>query len=529
MDDEIQLQIQETPDIEMPDVVEIQGEMPELELVVEPEPAPLTQADYEFIDEIITFENDGTLMTCDPNFYKTAVIILKKVVDIGMSIAKNSGNYDDNITMAKIGLLMSAMYFWSNDFTQKSSKQLKLLFMDATCFEQYGNVKELKIDIQKFQKYLCFVVFIAKGQEFDSKESFFIEWMSYSDHKKNLINILVSTCLQHVERNKRKQIIMPKFNFDTGSNRFHHYVRDVYTDFDGTVFNTYYDYYLYATTKESDLMFSAIESTIKQPPIKQPTTKSKQTKGSRKESAVCDVPEVCVASNMKENPVCAVPDVCVVANKTKKNRGPKVEPKVEPTEEDDTGFTMVKQREIQFRYLLKSQDYDIIKTHTLTIMQPICVGFDGRLCLSIFKDKMSGKYIDIFIGGIQAAHISYYHHSKDQYHFKIDNHATFDLSLPPSLKQYTVPFNFHINPATRQLTFAIRQIDNPNTEEECTDRGIIQMVRDILTNHINALQRVVQERVVQVGLGYKPRKSKRCNRRDKRCKITRRPRPRRRL
>ena len=35
MDDEIQLQIQETPDIEMPNV-EIQGEMPELELVVEP-------------------------------------------------------------------------------------------------------------------------------------------------------------------------------------------------------------------------------------------------------------------------------------------------------------------------------------------------------------------------------------------------------------------------------------------------------------------------------------------------------------
>ena len=512
MDDEIQIQ-------ETPDVVEIQGEL-ELELVV----VPLTQADYEFIDEIITFENDGTLMTCDPNFYSTVVNILKKVVDIGRSIAKKSGNYDDINTMAKIGLLMSAMYFWSNDFTQKSPpKQLK--FMDATCFEQYGNVKELKTDIQKFQKYLCFAVFIAKGQEFDSKESFFIEWMSYSDHKKNLFNILVSTCLQHVERNKRKQIIMPKFNFDTGSNRFQIFVRGVYTDFDGTVFNTYYNYYLYATTKESDLVISAIESTIKQPPIKQPTTKSKQTKGSRKESAVCDVPEVCVASNMKENPVCDVPEVCVVANKTKKNRGPKVE----PTElVDDTGFTMVKQREFQFRYLLKSQDYDIIKTHTLTIMQPICVGFDGRPCLSIFKDKMSGKYIDIFIGGIQAAHISYYHHSKDQYHFKIDNPATFDLSLPPSLKQYTVPFNFHINPETRQLTFAIRQIDNPNTEAKCPDR-IIQMVRDILTNHINALQRVVQERVERVGLGYKPRKSKRCNRRDKRCKITRRPRPRRRL
>jgi len=511
--DKIQLQIQETPnvvisDVEIPDV-----EIPNVKMVEEP--APLSAADYEFIDEIITFENDGTLMTCDPNFYSTLVNILQKVVDIGMSLAKKRGNYDDNSTLAKIGLLMSAMYFWCNDIVQKSSKQLKLLFMDATCFEQHDN-KEMKTSIQNFQKYLCFTVFIAKGQEFSSKESFFIEWMSYSDHKKNLFNILVSTCLRYTVNDKLNQKLMPEFKLDTGSNRFQIFVKGVYEDFDRTVFKTYYDYYIYATTAEVDANLSVFDSPIKQPPIK--PIKPKQTKDSsnRKE---CAVPEVCVASNMKENAVCA--EVCVASKKTKKNRGAK---NGKQMEEDDTGFTMVK-REVQIRYLLKSQDYDIIEMYTQWIMQHICLGFDIP-CLSRFRDKMSGKYIDIIIGVIQAAHISYYHYSKDQYHFKIDNPAIFGLS-PSSPKQYTVPFNFHINPVTRQLTFAIRHIDNPNTEAECPDH-IIQMVRDILTKHIEVLQQVVRLQVVRVGLGYKPRKSKRCNRRDKRCKITRR-RPRRRL
>jgi hypothetical protein len=501
--DEIQIQDVVIPNVVIPEVV-----IPEVEMVEEP--APLTQSDYEFIDEIIAFENDGILMTCENNrFYSTVIEIFKRVIDIGRVALAQDKNADGIFT--KIGLLISVMYFWGNDYAQMQTP-LKLKFMNKTCFDKFTiadkstNIR-MKTDILNFQKYLCFAVFIVKLAEFDTQEMFLIEWMSYSEHKKNIFKSLVATCLLHATPDKG----MPPFNGKITEPVFQEYIIGQYNDFtEGNVFKQYYDFYDYAIKAEARIADENADKFFFDEPI---TNKQKQ-KTKNKQS-----------TNKKQIEKKEEPHTKQLTKKNTIDSDRKEEPhtKQQHHVEDDTGFTMVKQ-DIRFRYLLKSQDYDTINTHTREIIQPICLEFGSRPCLSRFRDKMSGKYIDISIDGNHSAHISYYHHSKDQYHFKIDNPAIFGLP-PLSQKQYTVPFNFHLNPVTRQLTFAIRHIDNPNTEAECPDRDIIRMVHDILTNHIE----VLQQQVVRVGLGYKPHKSKRCNRRDKRCKITRRhPRPRRR-
>ena len=184
---------------------------------------------------------------------------------------------------------------------------------------------------------------------------------------------------------------------------------------------------------------------------------------------------------------------------------------------DDSGgdYTMVETPTFQFTYFLNSQDYDLIKRDIKHITQPMC---NGDISESIFQDKMSGKYTNIIVSGVKVAHISYYHHSKDMYHFKIDNPEYYGLPVPRGPQQYTVPFNFHIAPATGAITSTIRQIDNPQTEIKCPP-PIIQMVRMSLERHVATLHTAVGR---VVGRGYKLHRSRRCRRHH--CKSKRKSR-----
>jgi hypothetical protein len=173
---------------------------------------------------------------------------------------------------------------------------------------------------------------------------------------------------------------------------------------------------------------------------------------------------------------------------------------------DDSGgdYTMVETPTFQFTYLLKSQDYDLIKRDVKHITQPMCNV--GDISEPEFEDKMSGKYTNIIVSGVKVAHISYYHHSNDLYHFKIDNPAYYGLPVPSGPQQYTVPFKFHIAPATGAITSTIRPIDNPRTEIQCP-RNIIDMVRESLVRHVATLHTAVGR---IVGGGYKLHRSRRC-------------------
>jgi hypothetical protein len=286
---------------------------------------------------------------------------------------------------------------------------------------------------------------------------------------------------------------------------FQGYIKLVYIEEcanDPTRYKKYYEYYVYAIQEDTKRINADIERMFEPSPI----TTQTQTKKPKKQKKT-HKKDVGKAKNKTENVVDSV-----VANTKAVDR-------VDDDDDDDeTGadYTMV-EHIVRIRYLLKSQDYDLIKRDIAQITQYICRGVDG--CTSIFKDKISGKYLNIIVRGTQVAHISYYHHSRDLYHFKIDSPIHYGLTDHSPL-QYTVPFNFHIAPSTGEITFAIRPIDNPLTEIPPSSQ-IVGIVKELLGIHL-AILHTVGGRVV--GRGYKLHRSRRCRRhcKSKRKKTIRR-------
>jgi hypothetical protein len=376
--------------------------------------------------------------------------------------------------MTKIMILLVAMYFWSEDYIHGPT-----VFMTIECYRIFD--KNLIPQITILNKYLCFLIVIAKIEEFDNKKAFLQEWVSYSSHKKFLFTKLIASCESFILPGG----IMNK-NVDGLSNDvFQQYIKNVYTHYakDPNIFKKYYSYYVYAIEKETKRIDAEWASPKPQTKTKTKTKTPKPKTQKNKDDSK--------AKNETEKVV-----VSVVAN-TKA---------VDMVDDDETGadYTLVINN-VQIRYLLKSQDYDLIKRDIAQITQYICREVDG--CTSIFKDKMSGKYLNIIVRNTQVAHISYYHHSKDLYHFKIDIPEYYGL-IDHYPRQYTVPFNFHIAPSTGVITFAIRPIDNPLTEIHPPSQ-IVDMVKDLLRIHITILSTVAGR---LVGRGYNLHRSRRCRR-----------------
>lgn len=421
----------------------------------------LTPEEYNFMDEIIRFENEDIKMDCYLNFYTRIFLLLQKI------------NNAPEVAVSKIGFLLFALYFWSEDYSSLSNKPL--IFMKKECYNKYDFTQRPKVKIT--QQYLCFNVFIAKMCEVENKESFLIEWSSYSSHKKMLFGILVESCIAHSNDGIMKPIIK-----DSKDDALQQYLKDIYIGFekDPRVIKTYFDCYHYAVEEEQKRVDDEFMTQPQKVIIPQPKKKSKKKSKTKSKVKIDDVHGKVDDSKVEV---------------------------VEHPKSDDSGgdYTMVEVPTFQFTYLLKSQDYDLIKRDKIHITQPMCNV--GDICESIFDDKMSGKYTNIFVRGVKVAHISYFHYSKDVYHFKIDNPAYYGLHVPHvPQQQYTVPFKFHIAPATGAITFAIRQIDNPHTEIKCPPHVII-MVRMSLERHVATLHTAVGR---IVGGRYKLHRSRRC-------------------
>jgi hypothetical protein len=441
-----------------------------------------THEEYSFIDEIIQFQNEGIQITCYPTFYEKTYNILKKSMLI---------EGDDIIPT--IIVLLIAFYFWIDDYVNETT-----VFMTEECFKNYDLRGRPKT--QKLLKYLCFIIVSGILNEFYSEDDFLQEWNSYSRHKKMLFDKLMMVCYKHLAKGRAKAHVLKTDVSDlSASHPFENYIKNAYLHIGVSgLFPTYHSYYDYA--KKQD--FKLIDVNFDEPKKANPPADARANARPNPRANAQANPRANAQANpladtradARPNPLADTRALSTMA--------------ASAVDEDDSGYTMVAST-IQIRYLLKSQDYDLIKRDIARISEPICRALHD--CTSRFQDRLSGKYLNIFVGSVQVAHFSYYHHSNDVYHFKIDSPAHFRLQPPPVSRQYTVPFNFHINTQMGVITFATRDIDNPATETQCPQQ-VIDIVRESLGMHLATLHSVVRPKPPKTGKGYKLHKSRRCRR-----------------
>jgi hypothetical protein len=412
----------------------------------------LTSEDYDFIDKIIAYENEGIQIECYNDFYVKSLIILKKLLS-----TKPPDNNEEDTAISSIGYLLFAIYYWTEDYINRTT-----VFMSKNCLKIHGKSR-LKF-LQDWQPYLRVIVLVQKMYEFNSKEAFYEEWVSYSQHKKMLFISLVDLCV----RNKIEGGF-PLMTTEHNDKIIASYLKSVYIDIPEFKLSLSIGYHQYAM----QLVFDALVK-----PVKPDKPDKKEVIIAKKKST----------TTTRKNNDKAKNSTTEVVNAKEKTKAPPSSSAAEhfDIEEDTTGFTMVQITVIRIKYLLKTQDYDLIRRSITHIFQPIC----GVGCTVRFRDGQSGKYVGIIFAGVEVAHISYYHHSQHLYHFKIDVPSHFRLpALTPS-KNYTVPFNFHMTATTGEITFTIRPIDNPRTEVQCPD--MIAKVSECLRLHVVELNSVVR-------------------------------------
>jgi hypothetical protein len=406
----------------------------------------LTSEDYDFIDKIIAYENEGIQIECYNDFYVKSLVILKKL----LNTKPPDNDNEEDTAISSIGYLLFAIYYWTEDYINRTT-----VFMSNNCLKIHGKSR-LKF-LQDWQPYLRVIVLVQKMYEFNSKEAFYEEWVSYSQHKKMLFISLVDLCV----RNKIKGSF-PLNPIENNDKLFASYLKNVYIDIPEFKLSLSIGYHQYAMQLVFDDLMKPDKKEVIKAKKKSTTTRKNNDKAKNSTTEVV---------NAKE--------------KTKKAPNIIAEEHFD-IEEDTTGFKMVEASVVRFKYLLKTQDYDLIKRVIKNIIQPICGG-----CTARFRDGQSGKYVGIIFEGTEVAHISYYHHSQHLYHFKIDVPAHFGLHDIPSPFNYTVPFNFHMTAATGEITFAIRSIDNPRTEVQCPDK-IVRDVGECLRLHVVELNSIVR-------------------------------------
>jgi len=449
-----------------------------------------TSEEYSFIDEITQFENEGTQITCYADFYLKSFNILKKYI-----VTQN----DDDI-LSKIVVLLTAMYFWIQDYANRTN-----VFMSKKCFEKYD--KKLRASTEKMIKYLCFIIVAARMMEFDYAETFLQEWISYSSHKKMLFTKLIESCEKYYVGNRQMNQDVSELS---DKNVFEKYIKNAYSAIADKqriypLCYRYYDYVRRDDERRVDESFAAEPQTSKNPKNNgkpnQQNSRNQQNNGNPNQQKVGKPNQQNSRNQQKVGKPNQQTAEIVVADSAVT-----IPAAATAAIEDDSGYTMVVAPTIQIRYLLKSQDYDLIKRDVSQISEPICRGLDD--CTPRFQNKLSGKYLNIYVGDLQVAHISYYHHSNDLYHFKIDSPSHFELPVLAPPLQYTVPFNFHINTRLGKITFATRDIDNPATEMQCP-RQIVRIVKESLEIHLATLHTVERP---ATGRGHKLHRSRRCRR-----------------
>ena len=357
--------------------------------------------------------------------------------------------------------ILFAMYYWSEDYLNDTAT-----IMSKSCIK--NGKKPPANDFKRvWQPYLRVIIFVQKMMEFGSKEEFYEEWVSFSLHKKMILSRIADLCIDDntITRVRFPDIPTPKQ--DKIGYIITTYIHDVYVNMTTgggmDIFATSIGYYQYAKQCVLSELFDDTNDGVvdNKKGIKKGNKKKKSGQTTKK------APPTTVVETPKKAPVSSAAEHFNV--------------------DDTTGFSMVEANVVRLRYLLKTQDYDVIKGRLPHIFQPIC----GVGCTAQFRDGQSGKYVGIFFEGVEVAHISYYHHSQHLYHFKIDVPAHFGLHDLPSPLNYTVPFNFHILAITGEITFAIRSIDNPRTEVHCPE-SIVENVRKCLILHVAALNSVVR-------------------------------------
>ena len=410
---------------------------------------PPTSYDYDLVDEIIAYENEGTqIRHCDINAILSA---LKRFIYT---------NSDDEHVTSSVAFLLLGIYLWSEEYVNNLN-----VFIPSI-----KNLSYKMDELNSWEPYLSIIIFFQKMLEFNNKEAFYEEFVLYSQHKKMILARLYNSFTTNTN---------PFNSLNDKDEGFLIYLKTAYHRILGGELEKRMIFYNYAIQKNSqhakaelaaknadiamhELLLS--EELLAASNPKSVTQKKNQKKKTK--SGTQQQQKAKKSSPVEKSSAAAVVDVDV--------------------DVDDTGFEMVEERLVQFRYLLKTQDYDLIKNQITQIIQPLCL----EDCTARFRDGQSGKYVGIVVRGVEVAHISYYHHSQHLYHFKIDVPSHFRLAIPPPPFKYTVPFNFHISRAGI-ITFSTREIDNPSTEIKCS-KSIISKVRKCLELHVAALNSIVR-------------------------------------
>jgi hypothetical protein len=397
-----------------------------------------TSYDYELVDEIIAYENEGIQIShCDINALLSALkrfIYTKK---------------DDEDIISSVAFLLLGIYLWSEDYVNNLN-----VFIPSI-----KNLNYKITELRSWQPYLSIIIFFQKMLEFNSKETFYEEFVLYSQHKKMILDRLYRSFTTNTK---------PLDSLNDNDNGFLVYLKTTYYRITGGELEQKMIFYNYAIHKNVEhtmhelLLNEELAALSKPKSVTQKQNQKKKAKSGTPKKQEKKTKSSAAAAVMEKSSAAAVPQTHVY--------------------DSGVDFKMVEERVVRIRYLLKTQDYDLIKNNITEIIQPLCV--EG--CTARFRDGQSGKYVRIVVRGVEVAHISYYHHSQHLYHFKIDVPSYFGLADRHPLN-YTVPFNFHISEGT--ITFATRDIDNPDTEIKCS-KSIISKVRECLERHVGVLNSI---------------------------------------